>query len=113
MNQGYDVANLVRLTGLPVSLFTAMGLWLFITGIFFMISTFPLLGLAPENIKSLLVVPSVGLFLAVIYVSLYRWIYRKLSARLRTETVNLTWNDLRIPGFPAVISVILGLFIIT
>ena len=157
MSQGYDANNLVRLTGLPVSLFTAMGILLFITGIFFMISIFPLLGLAPENIKSLLVVPAaffiqgvigllvaylcipgspadirfllgydlmmiahisailipiVGLFLAVIYVSLYRWIYRKLPVGLRTETVTLTWKDLRIPGFLAAISVVIGLIII-
>jgi hypothetical protein len=158
MNQGYDVGNLVRLTGLPVSLFTAMGILLLITGIFLMISTFPLLGLAPENIKSILVIPAaffiqgvigllvaylcipgspadtryllgydlmmiahmsailipiVGLFLAVIYVSLYRWIYRKLPAGLRTETVNLTLKDLRLPAVLAVISMTLGLIIIT
>jgi hypothetical protein len=158
MNQGYDVGNLVRLTGLPVSLFTAMGILLLITGIFLMISTFPLLGLAPENIKSILVIPAaffiqgvigllvaylcipgspadtryllgydlmklahmsailipiIGLFLAVIYVGLYRWIYRKLPAGLRTETVNLTWKDLRLPAVLAVISVTLGLIIIT
>jgi hypothetical protein len=155
---GYDVANLVRLTGLPVGLFTALGISLFIAGLFFMSSAFPLLGLAPENRKSLLVIPAayfiqcvigllvaylcipgspadtrfglgselimtahmgavifpiVGLFLAVIYVSLYRWIYRKLPAGLRTETVTLTWKDLRIPGFLAAISLILGLIIIT
>jgi hypothetical protein len=158
MSQGYDTNNVVRLTGMPESLFTTLGILLFITGIFFMISTFPLLGLAPENIKSLFVVPAaffiqgvigllvaylcipgspadilyllgydlmmiahmsailipiIGLFLAVIYVGLYRWIYRKLPAGLRTETVNLTWKDLRIPGFLAAISLILGVMIIT
>lgn len=41
------------------------------------------------------VFPIVGLFLAVIYVSLYRWIYRKLPGGLRTETISLTWKDLR------------------
>jgi hypothetical protein len=146
---GYDVANLVRLTGLPVGLFTALGIMLFMAGLFFMSSAFPLLGLAPENRISLLVIPSayfiqcviglmvaylcilglgselimtahmgavifpiVGLFLAVIYVGLYRWIYRKLPTVLRTEVVSLTWKDLRIPGFLAAVSVILGLIII-
>lgn len=155
---GGDVANLVRLTGLPVGLFTALGILLFIAGLFFMSSAFPLLGLAPENRKSLLVIPAayfiqcvigllvaylcipgspadtrfglgselmmtahmgavifpiVGLFLAVIYISLYRCSYRKLPAGLRTETVNLNRKDLRIPGFLAAISMILGLIIIT
>jgi len=158
MSQGYDTNNVVRLTGLPESLFTALGIVLFIAGLFFMSSVFPLLGLAPENIKSLLVIPAayfiqciigllvaylcipgspadtrfglgselimtahmgavifpiVGLFLAVIYVSLYRWIYRKLPAGLRTEVISLTWKDLRLPAVLAAICVILGLIIIT
>jgi hypothetical protein len=155
---GYDVANLVRLTGLPVSLFTATSILLFIAGIFFMMSVFPLLGLAPENRKSLLVIPAayfiqcvigllvaylcipgspadtrhllgsdlimtahmgtvifpiVGLIFTVIYVTLYRLIYRKLPAGLRTEVVSLTWKDLRTPAVLAAICVILGLIIIT
>lgn len=158
MSQGYDTDNVVRITGLPESLFTVMGILLFIAGIFFMMSLFPLLGLAPEDRKSLLVVPAayflqgvigllvaylcipgspadtryllgsdlimtahvgavavpiVGLFLAVIYVGLYRRIYRKLPAGLRSETTSLSWKDLRIPGFLAAICVIMGLIIIT
>lgn len=58
-------------------------------------------------------VPIVGLFLAVIYVTLYLWVYTKLPAGLRTETISLTWKDLRIPGFLAVICVLLGSIIIT
>ena len=51
--------------------------------------------------------------LAVLYVTLFRWIQPRLPAWLRTETVALTWKDLRLPAVLAVISVILGLIIIT
>lgn len=51
--------------------------------------------------------------LAVLYVTLFRRLYPKLPAWLRTETAVLTWKDLRLPAVLAVISVILGLIIIT
>ncbi len=51
--------------------------------------------------------------LAVLYVTLWRRIYPKLPAWLRTETVALTWKDLRLPALLAAASVILGLIIIT
>ena len=50
--------------------------------------------------------------LAVLYVTLWRQAYPRLPAWLRTETVALTWKDLRLPAMLAVISVILGLIII-
>jgi len=57
--------------------------------------------------------PIVGVLLAVLYVTLFRKIYPRLPAWLRTETVNLTWKGLRLPALLAVISVILGLIVIT
>ena len=51
--------------------------------------------------------------LAVLYVTLFRWVYPRLPAWLRTETVALTWKDLRLPALLALVSVILGLLIIT
>jgi hypothetical protein len=54
-----------------------------------------------------------GLVLAGTYVTLYRWLYPRLPAWLRTETVQLAWKDLRLPALLAVISVILGILIIT
>jgi hypothetical protein len=53
-----------------------------------------------------------GLILALVYITLYRRVYPRLPAGLRTETINLTWNNLRIPGLLAAISVMLGLVII-
>ena len=50
---------------------------------------------------------------AVIYLTLYRWLRPRLGTGLRMETVHLTWNDLRLPGLLFVISVILGLIVIT
>jgi len=50
--------------------------------------------------------------LAVVYHTLFRWIQPRLPAWLRTETVALTWRDLRLPTLLAVVSVILGLIII-
>ena len=50
--------------------------------------------------------------LAVLYVTLWRRVYPRLPAWLRTETVALNWKDLRLPALLAAISVILGLIII-
>jgi len=55
----------------------------------------------------------VGVILAGLYVTLFRKIYPRLPVWLRTETARLTWKDLRIPSVLAVISVILGILIIT
>jgi hypothetical protein len=57
--------------------------------------------------------PILGVLFAVIYVLLFRKIYPKLPAWLKTETANLTWKDLRLSALLAIISVILGLIIIT
>jgi flagellar biosynthesis protein FlhB len=52
------------------------------------------------------------LLLGVIYLTLYRLIYPRLPSWLKSETVLLTWNDLRIPGLLAVACVIVGLILI-
>lgn len=153
-----DIRNIMQITGLPGTVFAVLGSLIFSSGIFFLISLFPLLGVAPEDKRSLLVIPSalsmycifgmlvaylclpgspvdvqyqlggeiltaaktltiiyplLGVLLASLHITLYRWIYRKLPAGLRTETISLTWKDLRIPAVLAAISVILGLIIIT
>ena len=54
-----------------------------------------------------------GAVLAVLYLTLYRWLYPKLPAGLRTEVVSPNWKDLRFPAVLAVICVMLGLIIIT
>ncbi len=54
----------------------------------------------------------VVLLLGVIYLTLYRQIHPRLPAWLRTETVALTWKDLRLPALLAAVSVILGLILI-
>jgi uncharacterized membrane protein (DUF485 family) len=153
-----DFNNLIQITGMSAIPIRILGLLLFGIGIFLTISLFPLFGLAPEDKKSLIIVPGsffliggfgwivtrlfvptssvllaeglveevmtssiimtivfsiIGFLLALIYISLYRWIYRKLPAGLRTETVNLTWKDLRLPAVLSAICVILGLIIIT
>jgi hypothetical protein len=152
-----DTYNIMQITGLPAIVFLGLGFVLVCAGIFFLLSLFPLLGLAPGDRKSLLVVPVVlslqsifgmlvahlfvpgspadiryleggmiinsannvafflpivGVLLAVIHITLFRKIYPKLPAWLRTETVNLTWKGLRLPALLAVISVILGLIVI-
>jgi hypothetical protein len=53
----------------------------------------------------------IGIVLAVLYVTLFRRLYPRLPAWLRTETVNLTWKDLRLPGILWAVSVIIGLII--
>jgi hypothetical protein len=54
-----------------------------------------------------------GVLIAAIYVGLYRWMYPRLPAWLRSETVNLTWKDLRLPALLAASSVVIGLIVIT
>jgi hypothetical protein len=54
-----------------------------------------------------------GVLLAVLYLTLYRWVRPRLPAGLRMETVNLTWRDLRNPGLLFIVSLILGLIVIT
>jgi len=153
----HDVQNMMQPTELPGLLFIGIGVILLIFGTAFYISLFPLIGLEPDNRKTLLVVPIalfiysalgmlvayslvpgsaadlnylrgyfilrasnqafilfpfIGMILAAIYVTFYSRIHLKLPAWLQTETVNLSWKDLRIPALLAVISVILGLTII-
>ena len=55
----------------------------------------------------------VGLVLAVLYITLFRRLYLRLPAWLRTYPVLLAWKDLRMPAILACASVILGLVIIT
>jgi hypothetical protein len=152
-----DYYNIMQLTGLPGAVFYVPGILLILLGIFFFVSLLPLVGLAPEDARSLWAVPAglllwsilsivvaylfvpgspidvqyqlageiiqtanstpimagiVGVLIAAIYVGPYRWIYPKLPAWLRTETVNLTWKDLRLPGILWAVSVIVGLIII-
>jgi len=56
---GGDAYNIMRITGLPAVIFIFLGLVLVCSGIFFLLSLFPLLGLAPEDGRSLLVIPAV------------------------------------------------------
>jgi hypothetical protein len=55
----------------------------------------------------------IGAFLAVVYVTLWRWAFPRLPAWLRTERVDLAWKDLRVPAMLAVLSIVLGLVVIT
>jgi hypothetical protein len=54
----------------------------------------------------------VGAVVALLYLTLYRWVPPSLPGGLRFETVNPTWKDLRLAGILAAVSVILGLIII-
>jgi hypothetical protein len=53
-----------------------------------------------------------GIVLAVLYVTLFRKLYPRLPAWLRSETVNLTWKDLRLPGILWAVSTVIGLVIV-
>jgi hypothetical protein len=55
---------------------------------------------------------AVGMVLALIYMTLFRGIYRKLPASLHMETKELAWHDLRWLAVWSVVSVVLGLIII-
>ena len=152
-----DYYNIIQITGMPATVFYIMGFILAVVGIFFFISLFPLLGLAPEELSSLFVVPAglflwgllgigvaylcvpgsridvqyhmgasllmsvkiypflgavMGALLAVIYITLYRRVYKSLPAGLQTDIVSLSWRDLRNPSLLFTISVILGIIAI-
>jgi hypothetical protein len=72
--------------------------------------------LAPEIIQTanmwLPMMVVIGIMLALIYITLYRGVYRKLPANLRTETKELVWRDLRWPAVLFVVSVVNGLILI-
>ncbi|NTU56357.1 MAG: hypothetical protein HGA79_08925 [Anaerolineales bacterium] len=151
-----DTANILRLTGLPAILFIVLGFAMLCLGLLFLLALFPLLGLAPTNKKSLLIVPTAFFFhsalsmliahtlvpgssidrqyllgaetlnsantmvivmpiLGALFAALYLTLFHKikLPAWVQTETVNITWNDLRLPAMLTVISLALGLIIIT
>ena len=102
---------------LPVGmlLYTALGLPI----AYFLVPGSPIdlqYHLAPEIISSAYYRPifmgSIGILLAVIYITLYRSLYRRIPASLRTEIVSLSWRDLWYPGLLFIISTILGLMFI-
>jgi len=152
-----DYHNILTITGWTPVGFYIMSPILIIFGIFFLISLFPLLGLMPQDRKSLFVLPagmllftafglpvayylvpgspidvqyhvaheiilsayyrpifmgSIGILLALIYTTLYRSLYRRIPAGLRTEVVSLSWREFWYPGLLFIISMILGLMVI-
>ena len=75
-----DFNNIARLTGLSPAIFQALGLILTVLGIFLFVSLFPLLGLNPKELRSLIVVP---------------------AAFLLWTLVGLVAGTLLVPGSPA------------
>jgi hypothetical protein len=73
-----DFYHIMQATGLPAILFYAIGFVLIGLGIFFYSSLFPLLGLAPEDKKSLLVVPA-GISLYSVLVVIYAYLFEPTS----------------------------------
>ena len=57
--------------------------------------------------------PILGAIFAAIYLALFRKINPNLPFWLQTKAVQLEWKDLRLPAALAVISIMVGLFIIT
>ena len=55
---------------------------------------------------------SVGLLLALIYITLYRATYKRLPSRVRTEVVCLSWKDLWYPVALFILSFVLGMIVI-
>jgi len=55
---------------------------------------------------------SIGILLAIIYITLYRSLYRRIPEGLRTELVSLSWRDFWYPGLLFSISMILGFIVI-
>ena len=62
-----------------------------------------------SSILFLFASPVIGILLAVAY----HKVYPRFPAALRTRPVAISWKDLRLPGVMAIISIVLGLLIIT
>lgn len=62
---------------------------------------------------SILPMTVIGAALAVIYVTLFRTVLVKLPGWLRTDTLELSWKDLRLPAVLAALSLLIGLVVIT
>jgi hypothetical protein len=151
-----DFHNLVIITGMSENILLVFDIVLAVVGIFFFISLLPLLGLAPEDKRSLFVLPVsmllysllglaiahlfvpgsvadvryhlaeeilvsakyrplfclVGVLLSVIYITFYRWVYKRLPASLLSDRVNLSWRCLGYPSLLFAISMILGIMVI-
>jgi hypothetical protein len=61
-----DFSNIVSLTGIPAILFSILGALILGVGIFFFLSLFPLLGLAPGDKKAFFVLPAALLLWSVL-----------------------------------------------
>lgn len=149
-----DYYNIVKITNLPEGLFYSLGFFFFFLGLFFLISLFPMIGLAPGDIKTLIVLPAslllwtsvsvmvahltvpgspidiqfqlkneilasatssikigaiLGLFIATVYVTVFRKVYARLPVSMRIEKVSLGWRNMLKPTFLFIFSLILGL----
>jgi hypothetical protein len=147
----------LTITGWSPLYIYAISLILSVVGVFFFVSLFPLLGLSPENRKSLLVLPigmllftslgipvayylvpgspidlqyhlaheiilsayyrplfmgAIGIFLSLVYIILYRKLYRRIPLSFLTELTSLSRRDFWYPGLLFVISIVLGFMVI-
>ena len=80
----YDYNNLVNTIGIPALLIQIPGLILIVVGIFLTISLFPLLGLSPQDKKSLFVIPA-GYFLYQILGLAIAYLFVPGSSVYKTE----------------------------
>jgi len=62
--------------------------------------------------NSFLMAAVTGVILALLYITLYRKLQPRLPAWLRTEKVEPTWKDLRLPALLASASLVIGLIIV-
>ena len=152
-----DYYNILTITGWSPVYYYAISLILTVVGIFFFVSLFPLLGLAPNDKRSLFVLPvgmllftvlgipvayylvpgspidlqyhlaheiilsayyrplfmgAIGILLALVYITLYCKLYRRIPVSLRTELTSLSWRAFWYPGLLFVISMVLGFMVI-
>jgi hypothetical protein len=114
---GMDPKDKRALYVLPASLFL-IGIISFVVAHLFVLGS-PIdreYWMGPEIILSanlsIYLLPIMGTVLAVLYVTLFRWLYPRLPAWLRNETVRLTWKDLRLPGILWAVVVAIGLIVV-
>jgi hypothetical protein len=55
---------------------------------------------------------AIGIFLSLVYITLYRKLYRRIPLSLRTELTSLSWRDFLYPGLLFVICMVLGFMVI-
>ncbi len=94
-----DYYNVSQVVGLPAGMFALIGVLFFLTGLFLFISLFPRLGLAPESMHALWVIPaSMGVY-GLVGLGVAHWLVPASPFLLQYGLVQETLNTANVQLF--------------